>query len=50
MLQSFISPRARDSEDTAGLKYQDLTSDESRGCAGVLISRQHTVKLIQITY
>ena len=46
-------PRAADSGDTAGLKCQDLTSDESRqcrGCAAVLISRQYTVKSIQISY
>ena len=52
--QSFVcSPRAGDSGDTAGLRYQDLTSDESRqcgGCARGLISCQYTVTLIQIRY
>ena len=38
-------PRTRDSRDKAGLKCQDLTSDESRLCRGVglLISRQNTL-------
>ena len=50
MHQSFVSPAPG---DTAGLKCQASTSDESRqcrGCAGVLISRQYTVTLIQIRY
>ena len=45
------SPGAGDSGDMAGLKCQALTSDVSRQCggfAGVMISRQYTVTLIQI--
>ena len=45
------NPRAGGSGDTAGLKCQALTSDESRQCrgfVGVFISRQYTVTLIQI--
>ena len=46
-----ISPRARDSGDTAGLKCYDLTSDEfwqCQGCGGILISGQYTSTLIHI--
>ena len=44
---------AGDSGDMAGLKCQALTSDVSRQCrgfAGVMISRQYTVTLIQIRF
>ena len=47
------SPGAGDSGDIAGLKCQALTYDASRQCrgfAGVMISRQNTVTLIQIRY
>ena len=47
------SPGAGDSGDIAGLKCQALTYDASRQCrgfAGVMISRQYTVTLIQIRY
>ena len=43
-------PRVGNIVDTAGLMYRDLTSDECRGCAGLLISRQNTSTLIQIRY
>ena len=44
---------AGDSGDIAGLKCLALTSDVSRQCrgfAGVMISRQYTVTLIQIRF
>ena len=47
------SPGAGDSGDIAGLKCLALTSDVSRQCrgfAGVMISRQYTVTLIQIRF
>ena len=47
------SPGAGDSGDIAGLKCLALTSDVSwqcRGFAGVMISRQYTVTLIQIRF
>ena len=47
------SPGAGDIGHIAGLKCLALTSDVSRQCrgfAGVMISRQYTVKLIQIRF
>ena len=47
------SPGAGDSGDIAGLKCLALTADVSRQCrgfAGVTISRQYTVTLIQIRF
>ena len=47
------SPGAGDSGDIAGLKCLALTSGVSRQClgfAGVMISRQYTVTLIQIRF
>ena len=49
----FLHDGTGHSGDIAGLKCQALTSDASRQCrgfAGVLISRQYTVTLIQIRY
>ena len=52
MHQSFVSP-APPGPGIAGLKCLALTSDVSRQCqgfAGVMISRQYNVTLIQIRF